>query len=297
MTLLSLPTLDDLRIEPGLPTVVSPRSADGMSIDEVAPLAHAIAADTLERAGGVLFTGFRVPSIDAFQRFAASFGDPLIGYEYASTPRSQVEGAVYTSTEYPPHRAIPLHNEQSYTREWPLRIWFHCALAAQQGGATPIADSRAVYRALDPALVARFEQRELLYVRNFGQGSTCRGSSRSAPTIRPRSSACARRAESNAPGAPATTANCCCARASVARPSRAIRAPASACGSARRTCFTCPRSTTTCRTRSSMRSASTTCRATSTTATARRSRPTRSRRSAACSSASASCSRGAPATC
>lgn len=170
MTLLSLPTLDDLRIEPGLPTVVSPRSADGMSIDTLAPLAHAIATDTLERAGGVLFTGFRVPSIDAFQRFAASFGDPLIGYEYASTPRSQVEGAVYTSTEYPPHRAIPLHNEQSYTREWPLRIWFHCALAAQQGGATPIADSRAVYRALDPALVARFEQRELLYVRNFGQG-------------------------------------------------------------------------------------------------------------------------------
>ncbi|WP_175944556.1 TauD/TfdA family dioxygenase [Burkholderia pyrrocinia] len=170
MTLLSLPTLDDLRIEPGLPTVVSPRGSDGMSIDEVAPLAREIAADTLERAGGVLFTGFHVPSIDAFQQFAASFGDPLIGYEYASTPRSQVEGAVYTSTEYPPHRAIPLHNEQSYTREWPLRIWFHCALAAPKGGATPIADSRAVYRALDPALVARFERRELLYVRNFGQG-------------------------------------------------------------------------------------------------------------------------------
>ncbi|HDR8899379.1 TPA: TauD/TfdA family dioxygenase, partial [Burkholderia territorii] len=53
MTLLSLPTLDDLRIEPGLPTVVSPRGADGMSIDEIAPLAHAIAADTLERAGGL----------------------------------------------------------------------------------------------------------------------------------------------------------------------------------------------------------------------------------------------------
>jgi hypothetical protein len=77
---------------------------------------------------------------------------------------------VYTSTEYPPHRSIPLHNEQSYTREWPMRIWFHCALAARSGGATPIADSRAVYRALDPALVERFAKRELLYVRNFGQG-------------------------------------------------------------------------------------------------------------------------------
>lgn len=164
------PTLDDLRIEPGLPTVVSPRAGADLSLDEAAPLLREIVADSLERAGGVLFSGFRVDSIEAFQQFARGFGDPLIGYEFASTPRSQVEGAVYTSTEYPPHRSIPLHNEQSYTREWPLRIWFHCALAARVGGATPIADSRAVLRALDPALVARFAKRELLYVRNFGQG-------------------------------------------------------------------------------------------------------------------------------
>ncbi|AHI79143.1 taurine catabolism dioxygenase TauD, TfdA family protein [Burkholderia thailandensis USAMRU Malaysia  len=164
------PTLDDLRVEPGLPTVVSPREGADIALHEAAPLLREIANDVVERAGGVLFTGFRVASIETFQRFAADFGDPLIGYEFASTPRSQVEGAVYTSTEYPPHRSIPLHNEQSYTREWPMRIWFHCALAARTGGATPIADSRAVYRALDPALAARFAERELLYVRNFGQG-------------------------------------------------------------------------------------------------------------------------------
>jgi len=166
----SLPTLDDLRIEPGLPTVVSPRDTATLTLDAAAPLLRDIANNCIERAGGVLFTGFAVPSIDTFQQFAASFGAPLIGYEFASTPRSQVEGAVYTSTEYPPHRSIPLHNEQSYTREWPMRIWFHCALAARSGGATPIADSRAIYRALDPALVERFMRRELLYVRNFGQG-------------------------------------------------------------------------------------------------------------------------------
>ncbi|KVE33955.1 TauD/TfdA family dioxygenase [Burkholderia sp. TSV86] len=164
------PTLDDLSVEPGLPTVVSPRAGADLTLDAAAPLLREIANDVVERAGGVLFTGFRVASIETFQRFAAGFGDPLIGYEFASTPRSQVEGAVYTSTEYPPHRSIPLHNEQSYTREWPMRIWFHCALAARSGGATPIADSRAIHRALDPALVARFASRELLYVRNFGQG-------------------------------------------------------------------------------------------------------------------------------
>ncbi|SAK43922.1 syringomycin biosynthesis enzyme [Caballeronia pedi] len=164
------PELADLCIEPGLPVVVSPRAGADITLADAAPLLQRIVAESLERAGGVRFTGFRVESIEAFQRFAASFGDPLIGYEFASTPRSQVEGAVYTSTEYPPHRSIPLHNEQSYTREWPMRIWFHCALAARSGGATPIADSRAVYRALDPALVRRFAERELLYVRNFGQG-------------------------------------------------------------------------------------------------------------------------------
>lgn len=170
MVSMPLPTLADLSIEPGLPTVVSPRAGVEMSLEQAAPLLRAIVDEKLERAGGVLFTGFRVASIDAFQSFAGSFGHPLIGYEFASTPRSQVEGAVYTSTEYPPHRSIPLHNEQSYTREWPLRIWFHCALAARSGGATPIADSRAIYRALSPALVERFARRELLYVRNFGQG-------------------------------------------------------------------------------------------------------------------------------
>ncbi|GJH10547.1 TauD/TfdA family dioxygenase [Caballeronia novacaledonica] len=172
MTELSVtaPELADLRIEPGLPVVVSPRAGADMTLADAAPLLQRIVAESLERAGGVRFTGFRVESIEAFQRFAASFGDPLIGYEFASTPRSQVEGAVYTSTEYPPHRSIPLHNEQSYTREWPMRIWFHCALAARSGGATPIADSRAVYRALSPSLVERFAKRELLYVRNFGQG-------------------------------------------------------------------------------------------------------------------------------
>ncbi|MBC8636829.1 TauD/TfdA family dioxygenase [Caballeronia sp. EK] len=172
MTELSVtaPDLADLRIEPGLPVVVSPRSGADMTLADATPLLQRIVAESLERAGGVRFTGFRVESIEAFQRFAASFGDPLIGYEFASTPRSQVEGAVYTSTEYPPHRSIPLHNEQSYTREWPMRIWFHCALAARSGGATPIADSRAVYRALSPSLVERFAKRELLYVRNFGQG-------------------------------------------------------------------------------------------------------------------------------
>ena len=120
--------------------------------------------------GGVLLRGYEVPSVETFQTFAAAFGHPLLSYEFGSTPRSKVEGGVYSSTEYPAHREIPLHNEQSYTRDWPLRIWFHCVTASPEGGATPLADSRVVYRALDPALRDKFERLGLRYVRNFGNG-------------------------------------------------------------------------------------------------------------------------------
>ncbi|MGA9222360.1 MAG: TauD/TfdA family dioxygenase, partial [Pseudomonas graminis] len=109
--------------------------------------------------------------VEGFQRFAASFGHPLLNYEFGSTPRSQVDGkGVYTSTEYPAHRSIPLHNEQAYTTEWPMRIFFYCAKAAVSGGETPIADSRRVFQRISPALRKRFEEKRLMYVRNYGNG-------------------------------------------------------------------------------------------------------------------------------
>ncbi|MEQ5837050.1 TauD/TfdA family dioxygenase [Marinobacter sp. NFXS9] len=125
----------------------------------------------LERDGAILFSGFADPGVDGFQAFAAAFGHPLLSYEFGSTPRSQVTGGgVYTSTEYPAYRSIPLHNEQAYTTEWPMRIWFYCAQAAEEGGETPIADSRRIYRRVDPALRRRFEEKGLRYVRNYGNG-------------------------------------------------------------------------------------------------------------------------------
>ena len=122
-------------------------------------------------AGGVLLRGFSVPSVETFQQFASSFGHPLLKYEFASTPRSAVatsSGAgVYTSTEYPAHQHIPLHNEQAYTREWPMKIWFHCVTASPERGETPIADSRAVYRRI-PARIREMFEPGIQYVRNFG---------------------------------------------------------------------------------------------------------------------------------
>jgi alpha-ketoglutarate-dependent taurine dioxygenase len=151
-----------------LPLVVSPKNKLRLAVAS-AQLRELIETHLLN-CGGMLFRGFDVANVDEFQQFAAGFGHPLLSYEFASTPRTQVAEGIYTSTEYPPHQAIPLHNEQSYTRDWPMKIWFYCAVAAQSGGATPIADSRKIYRAIAPEIRDRFAGRGLMYVRNYGSG-------------------------------------------------------------------------------------------------------------------------------
>ncbi|WP_176060591.1 TauD/TfdA family dioxygenase [Paraburkholderia sp. BCC1876] len=131
---------------------------------------HASIHEHLARDGGVLLRGFADMSIERFHEFAKSFGSPLLSYEFGSTPRSEVTKGVYSSTDYPAHQWIPQHNEQAYTTNWPMKIWFYCDVAPGDRGETPVADARAVYQGIDPALRERFANRKLMYVRNYGGG-------------------------------------------------------------------------------------------------------------------------------
>ncbi|WP_148713630.1 TauD/TfdA family dioxygenase [Chitinolyticbacter meiyuanensis] len=149
-----------------LPVLLTPEYA-GEPLQAALPRLKGEIERLLPRLGGVLLRGFAVPSVEHFRQFAADFGHPLLSYEFGSTPRSAVGGGVYTSTEYPAHQHIPLHNEQAYTREWPMKIWFHCVTASPVGGETPIADSRAIYRRMPASIRRRFEP-GVLYVRNYG---------------------------------------------------------------------------------------------------------------------------------
>ena len=151
-----------------LPVLLTPATPGANLLDAIA--CHDTAIESALRVqGGILLRGFDVPDVATFQRFAAGFGQPLLKYEFASTPRSALDAAgVYTSTEYPAHQRIPLHNEQAYAREWPMRIWFHCVTAAPEGGETPIADSRAIHRRMPAAIRERFAP-GVLYVRNYGE--------------------------------------------------------------------------------------------------------------------------------
>ena len=117
--------------------------------------------------GALLFRGFPVRTAEDFRLAARSSSQALLSYTYRSTPRTEETAGIYTSTEYPPAEEIPLHNENSYAHAWPMRIWFFCQQPATAGGATPIADSREVASRLDPALVKRFTDLGVMYVRNY----------------------------------------------------------------------------------------------------------------------------------
>ncbi|HBL30255.1 MAG TPA: taurine catabolism dioxygenase TauD [Acidobacteria bacterium] len=125
----------------------------------------------LDERGGILFRGFNLGGIDRFQELnQATSRTGLLEYSYRSTPRTQVQGKIYTSTEYPAQQHIPLHNEMAYSRSWPLRITFFCVKNAERGGETPIADSRRVHERIPREIREEFAARQVLYVRNYGQG-------------------------------------------------------------------------------------------------------------------------------
>ncbi len=124
----------------------------------------------LLKYGGILFRGFH-PSIAEFEEFMETIFGRLLAYSHRSTPRKPVNGKIYTSTEYPAHQSIPLHNENAYARNWPMKIGFLSLQCAASDGETPICDSRRVYKRIPADVRERFAHRGLMYVHNYGSGS------------------------------------------------------------------------------------------------------------------------------
>jgi alpha-ketoglutarate-dependent taurine dioxygenase len=124
----------------------------------------------LLRHGGILFRGFEVGGLEGFERAVQALSGGLLEYRNRATPRSQVQGNLYSSTDYPADQSIELHNENAYASTFPGKIFFYCAQPAEEGGETPLADSREIYRLVDPQVRRRFADRGVLYLRNFGDG-------------------------------------------------------------------------------------------------------------------------------
>ena len=149
------------------PLVVQP-ALDGLNLINWAQENKEFLESNLLKHGAVLFRNFGSPVIENFERFIQTVSGQLLEYTYRSTPRTKVSGKVYTSTEYPPEMSIPLHNENSYSRNWAMKLFFLCVIAAGQGGETPIADSRRMFERIDPEIRECFIRKNVMYVRNYG---------------------------------------------------------------------------------------------------------------------------------
>ncbi|BAZ30182.1 taurine catabolism dioxygenase TauD/TfdA [Cylindrospermum sp. NIES-4074] len=152
-----------------LPLLVQP-TIEGLNLTAWSENNREFIQKQLLQHGGILFRGFKVDGIAGFEQFIKTIFGELLEYSFRSTPRSQVSGNIYTSTEYPPDQFIPQHNEMSYSRNWPLKIAFYSIKVAETGGETPIADSRKVFEHINPEIQNKFIEKGVMYVRNYGRG-------------------------------------------------------------------------------------------------------------------------------
>lgn len=123
----------------------------------------------LVKHGAVLLRGFSVPSPEAFRDCAAAVSEDLLDYLERAAAREVVVDNVFTSTAYAADQPIPIHHEMSYSHNWPERLYFYCERPASQGGETPLAWESAVYPAIPEAIRRTFEDRKIMYIRNFGR--------------------------------------------------------------------------------------------------------------------------------
>jgi alpha-ketoglutarate-dependent taurine dioxygenase len=124
----------------------------------------------LAKHGAVLFRNFGIETAMDFREFASILSNDLMDYKERSSPRTEVEKQVYTSTDYPATEDIFPHNEHSYASQFPLRLFFFCETAPESGGQTPIVDCRRVLTLVPKAIREKFVERNWMYVRNFGDG-------------------------------------------------------------------------------------------------------------------------------
>ncbi|MBR8843004.1 MULTISPECIES: TauD/TfdA family dioxygenase [Pseudoalteromonas] len=125
--------------------------------------------DLLQRDAALVFRDFSLPTPEHFEAFAAAICPDLYG-NYGDLPKKEVGKKIYKSTPYPNNMKILFHNESSNTGVWPTKQFFFCEQPAAVGGATPLVDCRAVYKALPEHIKQDFSAKGLKYTRNFSAG-------------------------------------------------------------------------------------------------------------------------------
>lgn len=157
----------DVELEPGRPPVLRAAAAGD------APgwaAAHREALRALVAAhGSVLVRGLGLGDPAGIAAVFRRLATGLMTEREAFASRQSYGDGVYSSSKWPASQPMCMHHELSYALEVPGLMLFACRTAPGEGGATGVADARAVLAALPAELAGRFEQEGWLLVRNYNE--------------------------------------------------------------------------------------------------------------------------------
>src|SRR5216117_3059740 len=151
----SILNIDNIEVRPGKPPMLRVDAPDG------APRWAADHRDALRAAvvehGSLLVRGLGLRDVAETEAVFRGLGS-LMTEKEAFAPRRSYSDGVYSSSKWPPNQPMCMHHELSYVLEFPRLMLFACLMAPTDGGATPVADSPTVLRALPTELIKRFEK-------------------------------------------------------------------------------------------------------------------------------------------
>lgn len=126
--------------------------------------------ETLHKYGAILFRGFDIEEVFQSEMLASNLGISLSNYSGGDSPRDKVTNNTYTSTNYPVHLSISLHNELSFSNLYPQYLFFYCKTPSIEGGETPIANGRHIINHLSNDLITAFKEKKIKYIMNLHDG-------------------------------------------------------------------------------------------------------------------------------
>ena len=125
----------------------------------------------LLKSGAILFRGFNISSQKDFLVIRNTLtSDYSFEYIDGNSPRKILSKGIYTSTEFPKDQTITIHNELSYSSNWPSRLYFFCESPSIHGGETPIVDCRYILKILNQEIIKLFDTLNVKYTRFLHDG-------------------------------------------------------------------------------------------------------------------------------
>ncbi len=126
----------------------------------------------LRGTGTLWLRGMPLRDRASFNEFMAALGYAPHSYEGGIAVRARDAGHVLVASQEDARITMAPHNEMAYLANYPRKVFFFCAVAAQEGGEVPINDVRDSVHHIPEAVLNRFADQGIRYQRYLPREST-----------------------------------------------------------------------------------------------------------------------------